>query len=306
MSIYWSRAFPRSNSSFFLRSGYPSKSSVIRLREDNFLMDTGRGTPKIRMKDELTNVPQYPARFENTVGYSFNVVAGALKKRGNYESFFMDLVAGESRIKERAAANLNSFLGPLEVVAGEPLVLPQRFRENQARKELQSAIRWKISKNLRARIEKTHSRILEMQKNIEAVGSRKKQTEKTKKKLDELNNVLAKAHKDLGNEQQRLFDFVEASRKKKKAKPRAAGRRDQIKKINLFEGNKLQEIPLPSPGIILSRAKRKKRKGVLVGVAGFIFLFFFKKKQKRKLVTKKKKRKPSKNSFSEKRHLFTY
>jgi len=40
-SFYFSRSFPRSNSSFFLSSGYASKSSVIRLREDKFLVDTG-------------------------------------------------------------------------------------------------------------------------------------------------------------------------------------------------------------------------------------------------------------------------
>lgn len=147
MSIYFSRSFPRSNSSFFLSSGYASKSSVIRLREDKFLVDTGLGTPKIRMKDELTNVPQYrrTARFENKVGYSFNVVAGesTLKKRRNYERFFKDLVAGESRIKERAANNLNSFLGPLDVAAGEPLVLPRRFRQNLAQKGVKQILRTK-------------------------------------------------------------------------------------------------------------------------------------------------------------------
>lgn len=147
MSIYWSRSFPRSNSSFLLSSGYASKSSVIRLREDKFLVDTGLGTPKIRMKDELTKVPQYrrTARFENKVGSSFNVVAGesTIKKRRNYERFFKDLVAGESRIKERAAASLNSFLGSLDVAAGEPLVLPRRFRQNRAWIELQKIWRTK-------------------------------------------------------------------------------------------------------------------------------------------------------------------
>jgi ribosomal protein S1 len=146
-SIYWSRLFQRSNSSFLLSSGYALKSSVIRLREDKFLVDTGLGTPQIRMKDELTQVPQYrrTARFENKVGYSFNVVAGesTLKKRRNYERFFKDLVAGESRIKERAAANLNSFLGSSDVAAGEPLVLPRKFRQNRAWIELRKIWRTK-------------------------------------------------------------------------------------------------------------------------------------------------------------------
>lgn len=41
MTIYFSRSFPRSNSSFFLCSGNALKSEVLRLREDIFLMDAG-------------------------------------------------------------------------------------------------------------------------------------------------------------------------------------------------------------------------------------------------------------------------
>lgn len=147
MSIYWSRSFPISNSSFLLSSGYASKSSVIRLREDKFLVDTGLGTPKICLKDELTKVQQYRRtdRFENKVG-SFNVVAGesTIKKR-NYERFFNDLVAGESLIKERAAARFNELVGATDVVAGEPLLLlPRRFRQNRAWIELQKI--WRTNK----------------------------------------------------------------------------------------------------------------------------------------------------------------
>nr|WQM73813.1 ribosomal protein small subunit 1 [Cyperus rotundus] len=148
MSIYWNRSFPRSNSSFLLSSGYASKSSVIRLRDDKFLVDTGLGTPKICMKDELTKVPQNrrTARFENKVGSSFNVMAGesTIKKRRNYERIFKDLVTGESLIKERTAASLNSSLGSLDVAAGEPLVLPRRFRQNRAWIELQKI--WRTNK----------------------------------------------------------------------------------------------------------------------------------------------------------------
>jgi hypothetical protein len=132
-------------------------------------VDTGLGTPKIRMKDELTNVPQYrrTARFENKVGYSFNVVAGesTLKKRRNYERFFKDLVAGESRIKERAANNLNSFLGPLDVAAGEPLVLPRRFRQNLAQKGVKQILRMiKLVKDI-ARLRGTKALILRTKRN---------------------------------------------------------------------------------------------------------------------------------------------
>ena len=119
MSIYLSRSFPRSNSSFFLCSGNASQSSVLRLREEMFLVDAGPGTPRICMQDEPTGVPINRAtRFENKVGS-------------------LDLVAGESLIKERAAARFNDLVGSTDVVAGEPLLLlPRRLRQNRAWMEL--------------------------------------------------------------------------------------------------------------------------------------------------------------------------
>nr|WHL30863.1 ribosomal protein S1 [Crepidium sp. PLSPH 1011] len=151
MSIYWSRSFPRSNSSFLLCSGNASQSSVLRLRfrEEMFLVDAGPGTPKICMQDEPTGVPIHRAtRFENKVG-SFNVVAGeSLIKKRILERFFIDLVAGESLIKERAAARFHDFWGSLDVVAGEPLLLlPRRFRQNRAWVELQKI--WRTKKKVK-------------------------------------------------------------------------------------------------------------------------------------------------------------
>ncbi|CAN4090038.1 unnamed protein product [Withania somnifera] len=52
------------------------------------------------------------------------------------ERFFVDLVAGESVIKQRAAARFNDLVRSTEVVAGEPLLLPQKFRQNRAWMEL--------------------------------------------------------------------------------------------------------------------------------------------------------------------------
>lgn len=76
MSIYLSRSFPRSNSSFFLCSGNALQSEVLRLREEMFLVDAGLGTPRICMQDEPTGVPINRAtRVENKVG-SLDVVAG--------------------------------------------------------------------------------------------------------------------------------------------------------------------------------------------------------------------------------------
>lgn len=135
MSIYLSRSFPRSNSSFFLCSGNALQSEVLRLREEIFLVDAGLGTPRICMQDEPTGVPINRAtRFENKAG-SLDVVAGeSLIKKRILERFFIDVVAGESLIKERAAARFNDLVGSL---AGEPLLLnPQRFRQNLAWLEL--------------------------------------------------------------------------------------------------------------------------------------------------------------------------
>nr|UTM91906.1 ribosomal protein S1 [Hygrochilus parishii]WHL30893.1 ribosomal protein S1 [Vanda lilacina] len=151
MSIYWSRSFPRSNSSFLFCSGNASQSSVLRLRfrEEMFLVDAGPGTPKICMQDEPTGVPIHRAtRFENKVG-SLNVVAGeSLIKKRILERFFIDLVAGESLIKERAAARFHDFWGSLDVVAGEPLLLlPRRFRQNRAWVELQKI--WRTKKKVK-------------------------------------------------------------------------------------------------------------------------------------------------------------
>nr|WHL30931.1 ribosomal protein S1 [Calopogon pallidus] len=151
MSIYWSRSFPRSNSSFLLCSGNASQSSVLRLRfrEEMFLVDAGPGTPKICMQDEPTGVPIHRAtRFENKVG-SLNVVAGeSLIKKRILERFFIDLVAGESLIKERAAARFHDFGGSLDVLAGEPLLLlPRRFRQNRAWVELQKI--WRTKKKVK-------------------------------------------------------------------------------------------------------------------------------------------------------------
>lgn len=134
MTIYLSRSFPRSNSSFFLCSGSALKSEVLRLREDIFLMDAGLGTPRICMQDALTGVPiNRTTRFENKVGFLDLVAGESPIKKHILERFFIDLVAGESLIKERAAARFKKLVGSTDVVAGEPLLLlPRRFRKNRA------------------------------------------------------------------------------------------------------------------------------------------------------------------------------
>ena len=114
-----------------------------------FLVDAGLGTPKICMQDELAGVPMRGATwFENKVGF-LNVVAGeSLMKKRIFE--FILLVAGHSLIKERAAARFHSFVGSLDVAAGEPLLLPRRFRQKRARIELKKV--WRMKKKVKGLI----------------------------------------------------------------------------------------------------------------------------------------------------------
>ncbi|CAL9070164.1 unnamed protein product (mitochondrion) [Musa banksii] len=128
MNIYWSRSFPRSNSSFLLCNGIALQSSVLRcsLKEKMFLVDAGPGTPLNCMEDELTGVPI---------------------NRATSHRFLMDLVAGQSQIKERAVLRFHDFWGSLDVLAGEPLLLPRRLRQNRAWIELQK--NWRTNKKVK-------------------------------------------------------------------------------------------------------------------------------------------------------------
>ncbi|KAH9613096.1 hypothetical protein KSS87_001484 [Heliosperma pusillum] len=140
MSSYMSRLFPRSNSSYLLMSGKALQSEVLRLNKEMFSVDTGLGNPRICLKDELTRVPNDPkiTRFNNKVGF-LDMVAGETNVQKHIlERFFIDLMTGDSRIKERAVGKLNDLVGPCtDAVPGEPLLLlPMRFRQKLAGMEL--------------------------------------------------------------------------------------------------------------------------------------------------------------------------
>ncbi|MCD7448522.1 hypothetical protein HAX54_043452 [Datura stramonium] len=88
--------------------GNALQSEVLRLREEMFLVDARLGTPRICMQDEPTRVPINRAtRFENLVGFLDLVAGESLIKEQILERFFIDLVASESLIKERAAARVS-------------------------------------------------------------------------------------------------------------------------------------------------------------------------------------------------------
>lgn len=138
MSIYMSRLFPRSNSSFKLTNGNALRAEVVRLSEDKFLVDAGLGNTVTCTKDELVGVPNNrTTRFGTKVGYLDRMTDDTVVNKHFMEKIFIDLVAGESLIKERAAARFNDLVGSADIVAGEPrLLLPRRFRQNQAWMEL--------------------------------------------------------------------------------------------------------------------------------------------------------------------------
>ncbi|KAL4554833.1 hypothetical protein LXL04_037439 [Taraxacum kok-saghyz] len=150
MTIYMNRLFPKSNSSFLLSSGKALKSQVSRYKDDMFLVDAGIGTPKMTMRDELRGVPANPSatKFENKVGFMEATAGETLIKTQILERFFMDLVAGEPAMKERATARFNDMVGSTDSVAGEPaILLPRRFTKNQAWVELQKI--WQSNKKVR-------------------------------------------------------------------------------------------------------------------------------------------------------------
>ncbi|KVI10327.1 hypothetical protein Ccrd_011265 [Cynara cardunculus var. scolymus] len=134
-----SRLFPKSNSSFLLSSGKALRSQVSRFKDDLYLVDAGIGAPKMTTADELRGVPNNPgfSRFENKVGFMDTTAGESLIKTQMLERFFMDLVAGEPAMKERAAARFSDMVGPTDAVAGEPAILsPRRFTQKQVWMEL--------------------------------------------------------------------------------------------------------------------------------------------------------------------------
>ena len=139
MTVYMNRLFRKSNSSLLLSSGKALKAQVSRFKDDLYLVDAGIGAPKMTMVDELRTVPNNPgfSRFENKVGFMDSTAGESLVKTQMLERLFMDLVAGEPAMKERAAARFSDMVGPTDAVAGEPaILLPRRFTQNQAWMEL--------------------------------------------------------------------------------------------------------------------------------------------------------------------------
>ncbi|KAI3445017.1 hypothetical protein Pfo_001682 [Paulownia fortunei] len=140
MSVYMSRLFPRSNSSFFLRSGNAVEAKVVRLRDEMYLIDAGVGRPRIATQNELIKPPKTagPTSFSSQVGF-LNPSNGELPvKNLILQRCFVDLLTGDPRTKQQAAARFDDMVGQNDAVGGgeQPLLLPRRFRKHRAWMEL--------------------------------------------------------------------------------------------------------------------------------------------------------------------------
>ncbi|GFP92115.1 ribosomal protein s1 mitochondrial [Phtheirospermum japonicum] len=142
MSVYMSRLFPRSNSSFFLRSGSALEAKVVRLREEMYLIDAGVGRPRIATQNELIKPPKTsgPATFSSQVGFLNPSDRDLPVKNLILQRCFVDLVTGDSRTKQQAAARFDDIVGQNDAVGGgeQPLLLPRRFRKHRAWLELKN------------------------------------------------------------------------------------------------------------------------------------------------------------------------
>lgn len=137
-----SRLFPRSNSSFFLQSGNALNAKVVRVREDMYLIDAGVGRPRTATPNELINPPKSdgPATFSTKVGF-LNPVRGESTVRNSFlQRCFVDMVTGDPRTKQHAAARFDDMVGQTDAACGgqQPLLLPRSFRKQRALSELKN------------------------------------------------------------------------------------------------------------------------------------------------------------------------
>ncbi|PIN23737.1 hypothetical protein CDL12_03531 [Handroanthus impetiginosus] len=151
MSVYMSRLFPRSNSSFFLRSGNALEAKVVGLREEMYLIDAGVGRPRITTQEELIKPPKNdgPTHFSSKVGFLNPSNKESPVKNLLLQRCFVDLVTGDSRTKQQAAARFDDMVGQNDTVGGgeQPLLLPRRFRKHRALLELKKI--WRTNGKVR-------------------------------------------------------------------------------------------------------------------------------------------------------------
>ncbi|KAL0397562.1 UNVERIFIED_CONTAM: Ribosomal protein S1, mitochondrial [Sesamum calycinum] len=140
-------AIPEIQFKFLLRSGLALEAKVVRLREEMYLIDAGVGRPRIATQEELIKPPETtgPARLTNRVGFLNPSNRESPVKNLVLQRCFVDLVTGDSRIKQQAAARFDDMVGQTEAGGGgeQPLLLPRRFRKHRAWMELKN--KWRAN-----------------------------------------------------------------------------------------------------------------------------------------------------------------
>lgn len=151
MSVYMSKLFPRSNSSFFLRSGNALQAKTVRLREEMYLVDAGVGRPRIATQQELIKPPNHfePATFSTRVGFLTPSNREKPVKNAILQRCFVDLITGDPRTKLHAVARFDDMIGENEAVGGgeQPLLLPRRYRKQRAFTELKNM--WRANRKVK-------------------------------------------------------------------------------------------------------------------------------------------------------------
>ncbi|KAL1546625.1 40S ribosomal protein S1 [Salvia divinorum] len=145
MSVYMSRLFPKSNSSFLLQSEIALKAKAVRLRDETYLIDAGVGLPRTALANELIDPPKSagPATFSTKVGFLHAARGESTVKNSLLQRCFVDLVTGDSRTKQNAAARFDDMVGQTDSAC----VLPRMFRKQRAWLELQN--RWKFNRKVK-------------------------------------------------------------------------------------------------------------------------------------------------------------
>lgn len=143
MSAYMSRLFPKSNSSFLLTGGVALKAKVLRQSEDMYVIDAGVGRPRAVMANELIKPPKSagPATFTTKVGF-LNRSRGEPEVRTSFlQRYFVDMVTGDPRTRNLAAARFEDAMGESMDAAGgaeQPLLMPRKLRKQRALAELKN------------------------------------------------------------------------------------------------------------------------------------------------------------------------
>ncbi|CAI9754033.1 unnamed protein product [Fraxinus pennsylvanica] len=86
-------------------------------------------------------------KVRDRVGYLDRLSGETPVKKQILERCFVDMVTGDSAMKERAAVRFNDLVGPTDSVSGEQLLLPRRLRKNRAWMELTKI--WRTNSKVR-------------------------------------------------------------------------------------------------------------------------------------------------------------